>query len=247
MQNALARTALAVMVIVSLASAWALAQNATVPSGAAVFIEEMENDLDGYLRAEFVKKKLPLSVVLSRQDAHLVLTGASTAEANRKWHEGWLTSEQDRTSGNVMVFDRATKKLLWAGEAGDRSLWWGSLARGGQRKVADRLASNLKKAIRVQATALPAPPPLAPEEIAATLATPPAPGAPPTRSTEGPRALGNEDIVTLVKGGMSDDLVIATIQQSTTAFTLNPDTMLELKNQGVSEKVIAAMLNSKPR
>jgi hypothetical protein len=36
---------------------------------------------------------------------------------------------------------------MWASEAGDRSLMWGALARGGQRKVADRLVNNLKKAL----------------------------------------------------------------------------------------------------
>jgi hypothetical protein len=34
--------------------------------------------------------------------------------------------------------------MIWAGEAGDRSLWWGSLKRGGQRKVADRIVSKMK-------------------------------------------------------------------------------------------------------
>jgi hypothetical protein len=59
--------------------------------------------------------------------------------------------------------------------------------------------------------------------------------------------LVNEDVVKLVKGVMSDELVIATIQQSATAFALNPDTMLELKSQGVSENVLSAMLAAKPK
>jgi hypothetical protein len=37
------------------------------------------------------------------------------------------------------------KQLVWAGEAGDRSMWWGGLKRGGQRKVADRIVNQLKK------------------------------------------------------------------------------------------------------
>ena len=37
------------------------------------------------------------------------------------------------------------KTLVWAGEAGDRSLWFGSLKRGGERKVADRIVSQMKK------------------------------------------------------------------------------------------------------
>jgi hypothetical protein len=35
--------------------------------------------------------------------------------------------------------------MIWAGEAGDRSLWWGGIKRGGQRKVADRIVKEMKR------------------------------------------------------------------------------------------------------
>jgi hypothetical protein len=115
--------------------------------GATIYIEEMDQDLDGYIRAELVKKKVPLSVVLSREDAELVMSGTATDEERRKWHEGWLTIERDKTAGNVMITTSDGKHMLWASEAGDRSIWWGALKRGGHRKIADRIVSNLKKAI----------------------------------------------------------------------------------------------------
>lgn len=124
------------------------AQNAGIPMGATVHVAEMAYDLDGFIRAELVKQKVPLRVVLSADDAELVITGTATEERNPKWHEGWLTTEQDRTTGNITVVEKATNAMLWAGEAGDRSLWWGSLARGGHGKVASRLVKNLTKAIR---------------------------------------------------------------------------------------------------
>jgi hypothetical protein len=34
--------------------------------------------------------------------------------------------------------------MIWAGEAGDRSLMFSSFRRGGQRKVADRIVSKMK-------------------------------------------------------------------------------------------------------
>jgi hypothetical protein len=37
--------------------------------------------------------------------------------------------------------------MVWAGGAGDRSLWWGGYRRGGERKVADRIAKEMKKAL----------------------------------------------------------------------------------------------------
>jgi hypothetical protein len=124
-----------------------------IPMNATIFVEEMANDLDGFIRAEFVKQKVPLRLVLSADDAELVLTGSAVQGEKKSWHEGWLSPSKDRLSGNTMVVEKSTNTMLWAGEAGDRSLFWGSLARGGERKVASRLVKNLKKAIKPRPTA----------------------------------------------------------------------------------------------
>lgn len=118
-----------------------------IPKNATIYVEEMENDLDGYIRAEMVKKKVPLRIVLKPEEADIVMLGSSTPTEKAKWHEGWLTAERDKTVGNITVVKKETKEFLWASEAGDRSWFWGALKRGGQRKVAERLVSNLKKAI----------------------------------------------------------------------------------------------------
>ena len=138
---------IAVVLALALAPVAAPDQGGRIPAGATVYIEEMANDLDGFIRAELVKQKVPLKIVLSPDQAELVITGSATEERSRKWHEGWLTAEQDRTTGNIMVVDKATNTMLWAGEAGDRSVWLGPWVRGGQRKVASRLVKSLKKAI----------------------------------------------------------------------------------------------------
>jgi hypothetical protein len=57
-----------------------------IPRDLALFTEEMDNDLDGYIRAEITKKKLPIRVVLNFEDADLEMTGSSTPEEKRKWH-----------------------------------------------------------------------------------------------------------------------------------------------------------------
>ncbi len=118
-----------------------------IRKGAAIYIEEMDNDLDGYIRAEMVKRKVPLTIVLKPEDADLVMVGSS-AGREAKWHEGWLTPERDKNVGNITVIDRRSQKFLWASEAGDRSWFWGALRRGGQRKVAERLVKNFRKAIQ---------------------------------------------------------------------------------------------------
>jgi len=118
-----------------------------IPKGAKIYVEKMEQDLDGYIRAEMVKKRVPLVIVTKPEEADIVMTGSSTPTDKAKWHEGWLTPERDKTTGNIMVVERQTGEFFWASEAGDRSWFWGALKRGGHRKVAERLVSNLKKAI----------------------------------------------------------------------------------------------------
>lgn len=126
----------------------ASAQSSTKPikAGSKIWIEEMVEDLDGYIRAEMVKQKVPLEIVINREDADYMMKGSATEEEVRKWHEGLLPMGKDKTSGNVFIIERDGDKMIWAAEAGDRSWFWGGLKRGGHRKVAERLVSNLKKA-----------------------------------------------------------------------------------------------------
>lgn len=57
--------------------------------------------------------------------------------------------------------------------------------------------------------------------------------------------LRNADIVKMVKAGISDDLIVATIRNASAKdFDLSPDTVIKLKASGVSEAVIAAMLGA---
>jgi hypothetical protein len=45
------------------------------------------------------------------------------------------------------MVDKERKQILWSDEAGDRSLFFSVAHRGGERKVAERLVSKLKKAM----------------------------------------------------------------------------------------------------
>lgn len=67
--------------------------------------------------------------------------------------------------------------------------------------------------------------------------TPPA-SAPATQK----KPLTNQDIVTMVKGGLEESIILLTIDASSTEFDLSPDALIALKKQGVSETVIRAMV-----
>lgn len=60
-------------------------------------------------------------------------------------------------------------------------------------------------------------------------------------------ALTNSDIVRLVKSGVSERLVLVTIQSSPTAFDLSPQALIELKSNGVPDAVIGAMVSASKR
>jgi hypothetical protein len=114
-----------------------------------IYIEKMPNDLDQYLRAEISKQfKGSVTVVLDKNDADGILTGI---DEERKGTGAQITGRylglHDNATGTISMLDKAEKNILWTDEAGDRSLVFGVMKRGGQRKVADRLIAKLKKAM----------------------------------------------------------------------------------------------------
>jgi hypothetical protein len=95
-----------------------------------LYIEKMSNDLDEYIKAE-ISRQMPgrLLVVLNAQDADAIMKGTAT----------------DR-QGNVTITDLRGTADLWVGEAGDKGLYLTKI-HGGEKKVAERLVSGLKKAM----------------------------------------------------------------------------------------------------
>lgn len=114
-----------------------------------IFIEKMDNDLDQYIRAEIGKQLAGrLTVVLVKEEADAIMTGASE---ERKGTGAAITGRylglHDNASAAITIVDRGGKAVIWSNEAGDRSLFFGALKRGGARKVADRLVHKLKEAL----------------------------------------------------------------------------------------------------
>jgi hypothetical protein len=121
----------------------------TIKNVRRLYIEKMDNDLDQYLSAE-ISKQLSgrVVVVLQKETADAILRGVSSEKTGvGAAVTGRYLGLHDNASGSITLVDPAETMVLWASEAGDRSLMWGSLARGGQRKVASRLVGDLKKAL----------------------------------------------------------------------------------------------------
>ena len=119
-----------------------LLMGADVPKGSKLFISPMEGNLDGFISSEIIKQKIPVTVVTDEKDADFVLAGASV-KADDKWYHA-VFGGKDKNEGNVRLLSVKDKTMVWAGEAGDRSLMWGGWRRGGERKVADRIVKRMK-------------------------------------------------------------------------------------------------------
>lgn len=120
-----------------------LSEHRIIPDGSRIFVAPMEGKLEGFIAAELVKKKLPIVVVIDEKDADYIITGASI-KGDDKWFHSVFGTGKDKNEANIQVVSVKERAIIWAGEAGDRSLWWGSMKRGGQRRVADRLVDKLK-------------------------------------------------------------------------------------------------------
>ena len=130
----------------------ALAQDSAAPSLRSIrriYVDKMDNDLDQYIRAEIQKKfGGDLTVVLKPEAADAILAGVSEHQnGTRAAITGRYFGLHDTATGSISLLDKTGTSVLWSSEAGDRSLFFGSMKRGGPRKVADRLISDLRKAM----------------------------------------------------------------------------------------------------
>lgn len=135
---------LLILFIVSIALAATAVAQAKIPVGSKLFIPHMEGELNGFITTEVLKQKLPLKVVVDDKDADYVLVGSSV-HVDDKWYNAVFGGVKDKNEANVQLLEVKTKAIVWAGEAGDRSLWFGGLKRGGERKVAERIVKEMHK------------------------------------------------------------------------------------------------------
>jgi len=114
-----------------------------------IYVEPMDDGLDGYIKAEFTKQLTGRVILtLDKTLADAILTGQIQTEKGRvNTVLGRYFGLKDLATGSVALVEPGGKEVLWASEAGDRSILFGSLKRGGARKVADRIVHNLKQAL----------------------------------------------------------------------------------------------------
>src|SRR5947209_2828841 len=58
--------------------------------------------------------------------------------------------------------------------------------------------------------------------------------------------LNNDSIVKMVKGRLQEAIIMKVIETQPGNYSLAVDDLIKLKQQGVSDKILAAMLNKRP-
>ena len=109
-----------------------------------VFIAPMSEGFDSFLAAALLDNEVPVTITVDECLAAYIIVGQAVRGQN-KWYDTVFGAERDRNQGSIKLLKVSDKTVVWAGAAGDRSLWWGALKSGGQKKVANRLARELKK------------------------------------------------------------------------------------------------------
>jgi len=71
---------------------------------------------------------------------------------------------------------------------------------------------------------------------------PPANDPPEAQVQPAGKPLTNDDIISLVKTGLSDAVIVSVIQKSPNRFDLGPEALIKLKEAGISNTVIEAMV-----
>jgi len=123
------------------------------------------------------------------------------------------------TTMKIAVSEQKRKKLL-------QTEPWGTAKVDSE--ATSKLADNIKTALGTSATEDP-PVQRAQEPIV------------PANNTKPRDRLFNSDVIRMTKNELGDEVIINVIRSSATSFDLSVDSLIQLKNAGVSKKVIEAM------
>src|SRR5579859_3998896 len=64
----------------------------------------------------------------------------------------------------------------------------------------------------------------------------------PVALAQAPKALSNDDVIQMVKAGLGEDLIVSMVQSQPGRYNLATDDLVTLKQQGLSDKILSAMV-----
>jgi len=126
------------------------ASNASLRDVKKIFVEPLGNGFETNLQLEITRQfQGAVTVTEDKRDADAVLKG--NAEAEEKGTGKKITGKfglNDVKVGNLTLYARDGKTILWMEQAGDRFLWLGPMTPESRKKIAQRLVTKLRRAFK---------------------------------------------------------------------------------------------------
>lgn len=114
-----------------------------------IYVEPMENDLHVHIKAELLRQlggRFQLATSKELADAVMSATGENRTGTTSAI-TGKVLGVTNQSIVKVRMMDNTKSNLLWVDEVGSREIMMGLIKKGGPRKMAERLISDLKKAL----------------------------------------------------------------------------------------------------
>jgi hypothetical protein len=112
-----------------------------IPKGAKVFLAPIEGGYDSYLKDAIAKKKVPVEIVASRDQAEYEITGTSESQKASTAKKVILGNWHSREEASITVSDIKTSEVVWAYSVHEEA------STHGKKSSAEACAKHLKEAI----------------------------------------------------------------------------------------------------
>lgn len=134
----------ALVVVLTMSAPTSASQAPSSPAlrpGAKVFLNAMPDDFDNHLKAAFTKKKVPLVVVATKEEAEFEIKGSSESQkagaAKKIFMGSWHSDEQ----ASISVASLQSGEIVFAYSANKKN------SAHGKRTSAESCAKHLKEAL----------------------------------------------------------------------------------------------------
>lgn len=134
------------LVVFILTSVSILANDRPIPRKARIFIDPMPNDFHTYLKEAITREHVPVIVLKDARDADYLLASTGRGRSKEFWQEGRSAAPVDNAAGTVDLVHKSGR-LIWTSKAGGPPVWFPDYLGGGERKLAERIAENMKRAV----------------------------------------------------------------------------------------------------
>jgi hypothetical protein len=115
-----------------------------IAKGAKVFVAPIAGGYDNYLKEAIAKKKVPVEVVTSRDQADYELTGTAESQKASTAKKVILGNWHSREEASITLSDIKSSEVVWAYSVHEEA------STHGQRSSAEACAKHLKDAIESQ-------------------------------------------------------------------------------------------------